>query len=600
MGLSTLAASASPAAPQSGAGQALHPEPEWITRAADELGWGWARIAWQRAASVPGAWFDAAKADVVVRCWPKTFCLTTKRFAGKPFRLAFWQEIIVRLVVGWKKPLELLDETTGQPTVIYVRVFQELRLWIARKNGKSEFLAALALLFWAIEGEQRGQGFCFARKEEQAREVFDKMADMVGYSPTFAAEIKAYAKALWQQGRKSAFKLLPGTGTGQHGKGASVTVGDEMHEWRDRLLAETLRQGEGTSTQPIRLYASTAGLKTHAVGRELYQESLQILDGRIDDPTTLIVIFEVPEDADWTDEKNWHLANPSLGLSPTLDFLRTEFRKAKGKPSAEAAFRRYHLNQWVEDISRWLKAMHWDACKPAPPAPKFAKPSRPAWLRWWESDELRGRECVLSFDSTWTFDFASMCLRFKPLTPDERPKFLWRFWLPADTLAERRKAEHVAFDTWRDQGAIEEIPGGVFELPWAIKAASEAHQKFKVTRIGWDLWTAKEFYRALVAEGLSESIFEEMRFGTKTLGEASKSFENRVRGAGLDHGGHPVARWMALQCHIRFDENMNFVPAKKKSAQSIDGIVAAVMCEALSMGDQPPDLASWLKKAVMS
>jgi hypothetical protein len=36
-------------------------EPEWITRAVDEHGYGWARLAWQRAAASPGAWFDAPK-----------------------------------------------------------------------------------------------------------------------------------------------------------------------------------------------------------------------------------------------------------------------------------------------------------------------------------------------------------------------------------------------------------------------------------------------------------------------------------------------------------------------------------------------------------
>jgi hypothetical protein len=43
------------------AGPSLYPEPEWITRAADELGYTWARLAWQRAACVPGAWFDQSE-----------------------------------------------------------------------------------------------------------------------------------------------------------------------------------------------------------------------------------------------------------------------------------------------------------------------------------------------------------------------------------------------------------------------------------------------------------------------------------------------------------------------------------------------------------
>jgi hypothetical protein len=54
--------------------------------------------------------------------------------------------------------------------------------------------------------------------------------------------------------------LLTGKAAGKHGKAPTVTVGDEMHEWASRDLADTLRQGE-SSLEPIRLYASTAGLK---------------------------------------------------------------------------------------------------------------------------------------------------------------------------------------------------------------------------------------------------------------------------------------------------------------------------------------------------
>jgi phage terminase large subunit-like protein len=564
---------------------APHPEPEWISRAAETYGYAWARIAWQRASGVEGAWFDAAKADKVVALWPNVFRLTTKRFAGKPFKLRFWQECIVRLLVGWKVPVEIIDEVTGLPTGVYVRLFQELRLWIPRKNGKSEFLAALALLFWALEGEVRGQGFAFASDENQAREVFDKIADMVGYAPSLAKHVRVMAKALWIQTLKSPFRLISGKAKGKHGRAPSVTVGDEMHEWKSRDLADTLRQGEGTSLQPIRLYASTAGLKTQHVGKGLFDESLSILDGRIDDATTLVVIFAAEEDADWRDERTWARSNPSLGLSPTLQFLRSEFAKAQ-TPSGEAAFRRYHLNQWVEDITRWLSLKHWDRCAEA----EVEGAEQPNWKRWLESDELKGRECVLSFDSTKGNDFAAMCLRFAPKEKGEKVKFIWRFWLPSETIDRRVKEERVPFDRWRDEGAITEIPGGTFVLSWAIKAAREACAKFNVTKIVWDPWQALEFYNALVspasdddARALPEDMFEQMRFGTKSLGAASKEFERKVLAGELDHGRHPVARWMAGHCHIRFDENMNFVPAKKKSQLSIDGIVAAVMDEAAAM-----------------
>jgi phage terminase large subunit-like protein len=555
-------------------------EPEWITRAVDEHGYGWARLAWQRAAASPGAWFDSAKADAIIARWPTWFKLTVGRFAGIPFRLSFWQECIVRLLVGWKAPIDIIDPETGLPSQVHVRLFRELRLWVPRKNGKSEFLAALALLFWAIEGQRRGAGFCFAHDEAQAREVFDKMADMIGYSPSVfrspgsGEAIKVFSKQLWNADLRSPFRLMPGKAKGKHGRAPFVTVGDEMHEWISLELANTLRQGEGASLQPIRLYASTAGLKSQKVGYGLWEESQKILDGRIDDATTLVVIFAAEENADWKDERAWSAANPSLGLSPTMAFLRGEISKAV-TPAAEAGFRRYHLNQWVEDFARWIPLKKWDA----------GSVDRTAWLRF--PDELKGRECFLTFDSTKSFDLAAMCLRFPPIAKDERTKFVWKFWLPSETIAQRTAAERTPFDQWARDGALTSIAGGVFELEHAIKAALEAIGKYRVTKIGWDAWNALEFYNRMVAAGQPEDLFVEMRFGTRSLGQGTKEFERKVFGGEMDHGGNPIARWMIGHCNVRFDENMNYVPAKKRSEDSIDGIVAAVMAESLALAPAP-------------
>jgi phage terminase large subunit-like protein len=561
--------------------ETLQPEPDWVTRAADEHGYAWARLAWHRAAATPGAWFDATKADAIIARWPTWFKLTVGRFAGIPFRLSFWQECIVRLLVGWKAPIDIIDPETGLSAQVHVRLFRELRLWVPRKNGKSEFLAALALLFWAIEGQRRGAGFCFAHDEAQAREVFDKMADMIGYAPNvFRSQatgeiIKVFSKQLWNADLRSPFRLMPGNAKGKHGRAPFVTVGDEMHEWISTELADTLRQGEGASLQPIRLYASTAGLKSQKVGHGLWEESQKILDGRIEDATTLVVIFAAAEDADWKDEAAWRAANPSLGLSPTMAFLRGELAKAV-TPAAEAGFRRYHLNQWVEDFARWITVKKWD----------LGSPDRTAWKRF--PDELVGRECFLTFDSTKSFDLAAMCLRFPPIAAGERTKFIWRFWLPSETIEQRQAAERTPFDQWVLDQALTSIPGGVFELDYAIKAALEAIAKYRVTKIGWDAWQALEFYNRMVAAGQPENLFVEMRFGTRSLGQGTREFERKVFGGEMDHGGNPVARWMIGHCNVRFDENMNYVPAKKRSEDSIDGIVAAVMAEALALAPVAP------------
>ena len=45
----------------------------------------------------------------------------------------------------------------------------------------------------------------------------------------------------------------------------------------------------------------------------------------------------------------------------------------------------------------------------------------------------------------------------------------------------------------------------------------------------------------------------------------------------LAHGGNPVTRWMAANVAVAQDPAGNLKPAKDKSTERIDGIVAAIM-----------------------
>lgn len=158
---------------------ALWPLRKWLAAHQADLSYGWALPAWRCVAAQKGAWFDAAKAERVVENWPRWFKLTSDRFAGVPFRLFDWQAVTVRLYVGWQRPAEHVDPHPGQPCIYHVRVFSRLLLWVPRKNGKNELLAALALLFFVYERLVGSEGYCFARNEEQAKIPFGRMKAML-------------------------------------------------------------------------------------------------------------------------------------------------------------------------------------------------------------------------------------------------------------------------------------------------------------------------------------------------------------------------------------------------------------------------------------
>lgn len=100
----------------------------------------WVGTEWDRAAAVPGAWFDAQTAERACEFFPTFLRLTTGRWTNHRFVLEPWQAAVVRMLFGWKRQ----DKT---------RLFRRTIIWVARKNGKSEMAAGIALLALLFDGE---------------------------------------------------------------------------------------------------------------------------------------------------------------------------------------------------------------------------------------------------------------------------------------------------------------------------------------------------------------------------------------------------------------------------------------------------------------
>jgi phage terminase large subunit-like protein len=133
---------------------------------------------------------------------------------------------------------------------------------------------------------------------------------------------------------------------------------------------------------------------------------------------------------------------------------------------------------------------------------------------------------------------------------------------------------------------METTPGDYVDQDFVKKALEEDLQKFDVSLIGYDPWNATKLITDMQKAGVEEEKFLLMRQGIPTLGEPTKQTERLIMAGQLDHGGHPILRWMAGNVAVRFDENLNYAPTKKRSAEKIDGIVASIMAIGCSMGEE--------------
>jgi phage terminase large subunit-like protein len=495
-----------------------------------------------------GCWFDEAEAQTACGFFPDYLRHTEGEWAGKPFRLNGWQRELVRTIFGWKKA----DGT---------RLIRIVYLEVPRKNGKTEFAAGLALLLLLCDGEKGGQGYAMAADKDQARIAFNKAHTMAGLSPTLENDITRLKTSLFCPELLASFLPISSSPNTKHGFSPSFAIADEIHAWPDGELADVVHKGTAARRQPLEIYITTAGIKGRGFGWEMHDRAVKIRDGLLVDPSFLGVIFAADDGDDWRAEATWVKANPNIGISPKWDYLRAEAARATENPRLENEFKRYHLNLWTEQVTRWLDIELWDACAGEVPWQELA-------------EALKGRPCFAGIDLSSKIDLSALVYAFPPEQEDGLWHVVPRLYLPEARLELGEKRDRLPYGRWAREGVIRATPGNVIDYGYIKAQLREDARLFRIEEAAFDPWNATQFAVDMQNEGM---IMVEFRQGFSSMSEPSKFLEALVIDGRLRHGGHPALREMAKAVSTASDPAGNIKADKSKTTLRIDGIVAAIM-----------------------
>ena len=490
--------------------------------------------------------FDREKADYAVDF---INCLkhTKGRWQGVPFELLPWQDRIIRDVFGTVK-----ENGYRQYNTAYVE--------IPKKNGKSELAAGVALYMTCGDGEWGAEVYGCASDRQQASIVFDVAVDMVDQCPALKKRIKPVmsVKRLVYKPTNSFYQVLSAEAYTKHGLNVHAVIFDELHAQPNRELFDVMTKGSGDArTQPLFFLITTAGTDRNSVCFEQHQKAEDIILGRKIDPSFYPVIYGASDDADWSSEKVWYEANPSLGHTIDIEKVRNAYLSAKDNPAEENIFRQLRLNQWVKQSTRWMQMEKWDACA-------FPVDER----------ELLGRECYGGLDLSSSIDITAFVLVFPPRDDAEKYVILPYFWIPEENMRLRVRRDHVPYDVWDKQGCLMTTEGNVIHYGFIENFIDGLGKKFHIREIAFDRWGAVQMVQNLEGIGFTVVPFGQ---GFKDMSPPSKRLMELVLEKKIAHGGHPVLRWMMDNIFVRTDPAGNIKPDKEKSTEKIDGAVAAVM-----------------------
>ena len=490
--------------------------------------------------------FDQNRADLAVSF---INCLkhTKGQWHGQPFELIDWQEQIIRDVFGIQKPNQ-------------ARQFNTAYIEIAKKQGKSELAAAVALLLTCGDYEHGGEIYGCASDRQQASIVFDVAVDMVDQCPALKSRIKPILsqKRLVYKPLGSFYQVLSAEAYTKHGLNVHGVVFDELHAQPNRNLYDVMLHGSGDARkQPLYFLITTAGTDRHSICWEVHQKAEDILAGRKIDPTFYPVIYGAGENEDWTDPKVWQKANPSMGITVDIEKIQVACENAKENPAEENLFRQLRLNQWVKQSVRWMPMEKWDQCD-----------------QMIDPDDLLGRECYGGLDLSSSIDITAFVLVFPPKYDDEKYVIMPFFWIPEENIEQRVRRDHVPYDVWEKQNHMQTTEGNVVHYGFIENFIDELGTKYNIREIAFDRWGAVQMVQNLEGLGFTVVPFGQ---GFKDMSPPTKELMKLTLEEKIAHGGHPVLRWMMDNIFVRTDPAGNIKPDKEKSTERIDGAVATIM-----------------------
>lgn len=504
-----------------------------------------------------GVHLCAPRAQRVVNVFEQLLVHTKGRHARKPFKLARWQrnEIIVPLfgMVEWNTNLSR-----------FVRRYRVGWIELARKNGKSELMAGVALVLLCADDEEGAEVYGCAFDKDQANKVFMVAERMVDLSPLLSKRLRVMrqARRIIDERTGSFYETVPADELGNVGHNPHGIIFDEVWTQRTGELWNAMRTGMGAREQPLLLAATTAGREPESFAGQEHDYSARVAATPTADRRRFTFMRNTPMEVDWTKEANWRHANPALGDFLSIEALRDECVEARMNPAKEQAFRQFRLNQWVRAETRWIKAEMYDAT---------AGMVVPA--------QLVGQRCFGGLDLAAVSDLTSLCWFFPPATDTDPGQLLWRHFVPEASMPTLDDITAGTATTWAREGWLTVTDGEVCDYGVLHAAVAEDTARFNVGALGIDRWNSTATTTWLAAN-LPKLRVEQVAQTFAGLSAPMKEMTRMMTLRRFLHGADPVARWCFLACEVRTDVNENVRPIKPdrgKARHRIDAVVSAAM-----------------------
>lgn len=488
--------------------------------------------------------FDAKKAEKAIE-YIENFCHHSKG-RNDLITLELWQKAAVSAMFG------IVDENG-------VRIFREVFIVIARKNGKSLFASAIISYMAYIDDEYGQEIYCLAPKLEQANLVYDGFYQMIQLEPELAELAKKRRSDIYISESNTVIKPIAFNAKKSDGFNPQLVVCDELAAWQgDAGLKqyEVMKSALGSRKQPMILSISTAGYINDSIYDELMKRSTAFLLGNSNEKRLLPLLYMIDDVEKWSDLEELKKSNPNLGVSVSEDFYLEEIAVAEQSLSKKTEFLTKYCNIKQNSSVAWLPYEIVDALT---------------------GDELKLEDfkncyCVGGIDLSQTTDLTACCVIIEK---NAKLYVFCQFFMPKNKIDELQEREGVPYRIYQKQGLIILSGDNYVDYEDCHQWFINLVKKFKIfpLKIGYDRYTAQYLVQQMKADGFHmDDVFQGENL-TPVIYEA----EGMMRDETLKIGSNNLLKAHLLNTALKVNsENRRVRLIKIEQRCHIDGCAAVI------------------------
>ena len=475
----------------------------------------------------------------------------------------------------------LMQQAAGQWTRDLVRALfgswdgterhiREFFVLVPKKNSKTTNGAAIMLTALLVNQRPRAEFLLVAPTQEVSDLAFKQAVGMVESEPQLHAKfaVKDYIKRIVNLETNASLKVKsfdPRIVTGT--KPAGVLL-DELHVIAeaadaDRVIGQ-LRGGLISQPESFLMTITTQSERPPSgVFLTELTKARRVRDGLLQAPI-LPLLYEFPEDVDWTDPKHWPMVTPNQGRSVSVERLVPDYHAAV--EAGDAELRRWasqHLNVQIGVgliTDGWAGAQYW---------------TRGNRGRLTLQDVLERSEVItVGIDGGGLDDLLGVAVMGRDRVT--RQWLLWCHALIGPEGLDRRKANGPKYQDFIRDGDLTVVDGLPDDIQWISDHVGMIYDTGLLAQVGVDPAGLGGIVDALAAIDITEEakLLTGVSQGIRLM-NAAKSMERKLVDGTLTHDGSRLMNWCVGNAKVRQTSTASLIERAASGYGKIDPLMAA-------------------------